>query len=97
MRLAAGIYAYSSALYVQIGQLAATDPKGKSPIFGPPYTNLDVSLLLGAATYQFGPTYPEFYHFVGETFPRGDIWGIPDGRFTRPFPNGTIFWFRRPL
>ena len=41
MRLAAGIYAYSSALYVQIGQLAATDPKGKSPIFGPPYTNLD--------------------------------------------------------
>lgn len=86
MRLAAGIYAYSSALYVQIGQLAATDPKGKSPIFGPPYTNLDASLILGAATYQLGPTYAS----------RGDIWGIPDGLVYMPIPQWHNFLVSAP-
>jgi hypothetical protein len=79
--LAAGIYAYNRDVFIQLGQLAITDPNGVSPIFGPPYTNLDASLTVGAAYYQLNPpnTYAEFYHFVGGTFPGGDIWAIPDG------------------
>jgi hypothetical protein len=79
--LAAGIYAYTWDVYIQLGQLAITDPNGVSPILGPPYTNLGASLAVGAAYYQFNPpnTYSEFYHFVGGTFPGGNIWGIPDG------------------
>src|SRR6266478_4414283 len=91
--LAAGIYAYSSDVLVQLGQLAITDPNGESPIFGPPYTNLDASLTVGAATYQLnGPTFfAEFYHFVGGTFPGGDIWGIPDGLVYTPIPQWNNF------
>src|SRR5205814_6811564 len=89
----AGIYAYSSAELVQLGQLAITDPNGESPIFGPPYTNLDASLTVGAATYQInGPTFfAEFYHFVGGTFPGGDIWGIPDGLVYTSIPQWHNF------
>jgi hypothetical protein len=91
--LAAGIYAYSSSVLVQLGQLAITDPNGESPIFGPPYTNLDASLTVGAATYQLnGPTFfAEFYHFVGGTFPGGDIWGIPDGLVYTSIPEWNNF------
>src|SRR5215472_4534981 len=79
--LAAGIYAYNREVFIQVGQLAITDPNGVSPIFGPPYTNLDASLTVGAATYQINGLnfFAEFYHFVGGTFPGGNIWGIPDG------------------
>ena len=84
--LAEGIYADDKTVVVQIGQLAITDPNGVSPIFGPPYTNLDASLTLGAATYQLG-TPPEFYHFVGGTFPGGNIWGIPDGLVYTTIPE----------
>jgi hypothetical protein len=89
--LAAGTYAYSSAFIVQLGQLAITDPNSISPFFGPPYTNLDISLILGAATYQFGPSLAEFYHFVGGTFPGGDIWGIPDGLVYTSIPEWNNF------
>jgi hypothetical protein len=91
--LAAGIYAYSSALNVELGQLAITDPNGESPIFGPPYTNLDASLTVGAALYQLnGPTFfAEFYHFVGGTFPGGDIWGIPNGLVYTPISRWNNF------
>lgn len=84
--LAAGIYADDKTVVVQIGQLAITDPNGVSPIFGPPYTNLDASLTLGAATYQLG-TPPEFFHYVGGTFPGGNIWGIPDGLVYTSIPE----------
>src|SRR5262249_50002193 len=57
--LAAGIYAYNRDVFIQLGQLAITDPNGVSPILGSPYTNLDASLALGAATYQFNP--PNFF------------------------------------
>jgi pimeloyl-ACP methyl ester carboxylesterase len=88
--LAAGIYAYSSDPIPQIGQLAMTDPNGESPIFGPPYTNLGASLTVGAATYQLG-TPPEFFHFVGGTFPGGNIWGIPDGLVYTTIPEWNNF------
>jgi hypothetical protein len=84
--LRAGIYANDMAVVVQLGQLAITDPNGVSPIFGPPYTNLGASLTLGAATYQLG-TPPEFFHYVGGTFPGGDIWAIPDGLVYTTIPD----------
>ena len=91
--LAAGIYAYSTALDVQLGQLAITDPNGVSPIFGPPYTNLDASLIVGAAAYQIDPPnfFAEFYHYVGGTFPGGDIWAIPDGFVYTTIPEWNNF------
>jgi hypothetical protein len=87
--LRAGIYAYSSDVTVQFGQLAITDPNGVSPFFGPPYTNLDASLTLGAAAYQIDPPnfFAEFYHYVGGTFPGGNIWAIPDGLVYTTIPD----------
>jgi len=89
--LRAGIYAYSSDFLVQVGQLAITDPNGPSPIFGPPYTNLSACLTVYAATYQFGPSFAEFYHFFGGTFPGGNIWGIPDGLVYTSFSQLNSF------
>jgi hypothetical protein len=91
--LAAGIYAYDTTVVVQVGQLAITDPNGVSPIFGPPYTNLDASLTFGAATYQIDAPnlFAEFYHFVGGTFPDGNIWGIPDGLVYTSIPEWNNF------
>lgn len=77
--IANGIYAYSHSFDVQVGQLAKSDPGGPSSLFGPPYTNLQASLTLGAATFQFGSTFAQYYHFVGGTFPGGDISRIPNG------------------
>jgi hypothetical protein len=101
--IAAGIYAYGSDFVVQLGELAKSHPDDVSPLFGPPYTNLQAALTFGAATYQFGPTFAPYYHFFGGTFPGGDIWGIPDGlryttiaRFTdfltspSPFESSTM-------
>jgi pimeloyl-ACP methyl ester carboxylesterase len=87
--LAAGIYAYDTSVVVEVGQLAITDPNGVSPVFGPPYTNLDASLTFGAATYQINAPnlFAEFYHFVGGTFPGGNIWGIPDGLVYTTIPE----------
>src|SRR5439155_5769425 len=46
----------------------------------PPYTNLQASLTLGAATFQLNPKFvAPYYHFVGGTFPGGDITQIPTG------------------
>jgi hypothetical protein len=89
--LAAGTYAYSSDFLVQVGQLAVTDPNGISPIYGPPYTNLNVCLDLYAATYQFGPSFAQFYHFFGGTFPGGNIWAIPTGLVYTPFSQLNSF------
>ena len=89
--LAAGTYAYSSDFLVQVGQLVVTDPHGISPIYGPPYTNLNVCLDLYAATYQFGPTAAQFYHFFGGTFARDNIWTIPTGLVYTPFSHLNSF------
>jgi pimeloyl-ACP methyl ester carboxylesterase len=91
--LAAGIYAYSQDTLRHLGQLAITHPNGVSPIFGPPYTNLDASLTAGAASYQIEPPNfaAQFYHFVGGTFPGGNIWGIPDGLVYTSIPEWNNF------
>jgi hypothetical protein len=89
--IAVGIYANDNAGLVQIGELAASDPKAISPFFGRPYTNLDVSLTIGAAVFQFGPTFAPFYHFVGGTFPGGDSSVIPDGLTYTTIPRWNSF------
>lgn len=78
-QIAAGVYAANNTIFSQVGDLAITDPNGASPLFGPPYSNLQVSLTIGAATFQLGPSYTPYYHFVGGIFPNDDITGIPSG------------------
>ena len=74
-----------------------------SPLFGPPYTNLQASLTYGAATFELGVLYSPFYHFVAGIFPNNDTNNIPTGlRYTdvsrwnaflaaaRPFESSTL-------
>jgi hypothetical protein len=62
-----------------IGTYAATDPSGTSPFY-PPYTNLQVLLLAGAASWQLGfQVFPPLYHVVGGTFGPSGINGLPTG------------------
>jgi hypothetical protein len=82
--LAQGIYAYKEHVIARLGKLAKKDPDGESPIFGPPYTNLDAALTYAAAVFKLGPGYAPYYHFFGGTFPDGQISRIPDGlRYTQ--------------
>jgi hypothetical protein len=74
-----GIYGYDESAVAQLGILAQDAPNDPSPIFGPPYTNLQASLTEGAATFQPSGLFTRFYHFVGGTFPANDINAIPTG------------------
>jgi hypothetical protein len=74
-----GIYGYDESAVAQLGTLAQNAPNDPSPIFGPPYTNLQASLTEGAATFQPSGLFTRFYHFVGGTFPANDINSIPTG------------------
>lgn len=74
--IAAHFYAFDDTAYSQAGTLAENDPNGTSP-FDPPLTNLQFSLVVGAATFQFGPTFTPFYHFVAGTFPNNDVTAMP--------------------
>ncbi len=77
--LANGIYGYDESVVAQLGTLALQAPNDPSPIFGPPYTNLQASLTYGAATFEPPPSFTPFYHFVAGTFPNNDIDQIPTG------------------
>ena len=77
--LSMGIYAQDATIQRQVGLLAATDPDGPSPIFGPPLTNQQGALIAGAGTFQLGPNFQPFYHFVGGTFPASDVTALPSG------------------
>jgi hypothetical protein len=91
--IGSGVYARRTGVFVELGQFAIRDPNGVSPIFGQPYTNLDASLAVGAATYQIDRPgfFAEFYHFVGGTFPHGNIWGIPNGLVYTSIPEWNRF------
>jgi hypothetical protein len=81
--LAQGFYAYDEGVIARLGRLSKKDPHGTSPIFGPPYTNLDAALTYGTAVFQLGPGYAPYYHFFAGTFPGRDVSMIPDGlRYT---------------
>ena len=74
-----GIYGYDNSVVAEVGTLAQQAPNDPSPIFGPPYTNLQASLTYGAATFEPPPSFTPFYHFVAGTFPNNDIDQIPTG------------------
>ncbi|RJR29599.1 MAG: hypothetical protein C4574_03365 [Candidatus Latescibacterota bacterium] len=71
--MAAGVYQYD-ILFAPVGGLARTDPDGASP-FVPGFTNLQVALAFGGATFLFDPLLPH-WHYVAATFGED---GIPDG------------------
>lgn len=64
-RLAAGDYG-DPVPFVPVGELAALDPDGESPLF-PGFTNLQVILYFGAATFDAAPYHPT-WHYWGGTF-----------------------------
>ncbi len=79
-----GIYAEHNGVVARLGKLAQQHPNAPSPLFGPPYTNLQASLDYGAATFQGGASFSPFYHFVGGIFPDNNIKKIPTGlKYTR--------------
>ncbi|MDD3642694.1 MAG: hypothetical protein PHQ19_04430 [Candidatus Krumholzibacteria bacterium] len=69
--LAAGMYEYF-IIFAPVGQLARTDPDGLSP-FVPGFTNMQVALAFGGATFMFDPILPA-WHYVAALF--GDD-GLP--------------------
>jgi hypothetical protein len=79
-----GFYDDDSGSYFEIiGNLAQTDPNGLSPVF-PPYTNLQSSLVLGAAPWLLGLVIPPSAHYVSGVFGPGGINSIPVGlQYTR--------------
>ncbi len=60
--------------FAPLGYLAMTDPDGGSPIV-PGFTNYQVAMVYGAATFMLSPFTPT-YHFLAGTF---DDYGMPDG------------------
>jgi hypothetical protein len=71
-------YDDSGSYYEIIGNLAQTDPNGLSSVL-PPYTNLQSSLVLGAAPWLFEELIPPYGHYVAGEFGPGGIDSIPIG------------------
>jgi hypothetical protein len=74
-----GVYENNNTVVAQLGTLAATAPDAPSPIFGPPYTNLQASLEYGAAAWELGGLLTPFFHYVAGTFPDNNLNDIPTG------------------
>jgi len=64
-RIAAGDFVEPIPFQI-VGELAALDPDTESPIF-PGFTNLQVALYFGAATFDLAPYHPT-WHYWGGTF-----------------------------
>ena len=60
--------------FAPLGYLAMTDPGGGSPVV-PGFTNYQVAMVYGAATFMLVPLTPT-YHFLAGTY---DDYGMPDG------------------
>jgi hypothetical protein len=73
-----GVYEENTGPTQLFGEYAVHDPNGPSVLLGSKYTNLQASLVLGAAVYQFGPNSTPYFHFVGGYFPHG-INDTPNG------------------
>ena len=69
----AGLYQYD-IIFAPVGGLARTDPDGASP-FVPGFTNMQVALAFGGATFLFDPIMP-WWHYVAAYF---DESGMPTG------------------
>jgi hypothetical protein len=68
----------SGSYYEIIGNLAQSDPNGLSPVL-PPWTNLQTSLVLGAAPWLFQGYLPPPSHLVAGVFGPGGTDTIPIG------------------
>jgi hypothetical protein len=73
-----GFYNDDSSVYAIIGSLALTDPNGLSPVL-PPYTNSQLSLVVGAAPWLLGLLIPPSAHYVAGVFGPSGINSIPVG------------------
>jgi pimeloyl-ACP methyl ester carboxylesterase len=73
-----GVYQADWSLVHELGEYAVHDPNGTSVVLGSPYTNLQASLVFGAALYQLGGTETPYYHLVAGYLP-GGVKGIPSG------------------
>lgn len=71
--LTAGVYQYD-IIFAPVAELARMDPDGASP-FVPGFTNLQVALAFGGATFLFDPLLPH-WHYVAATFGED---GMPNG------------------
>ena len=67
-----GLYG-DPVFFAPLGYLAMTDPDGGSPVV-PGFTNYQVAMVYGAATFMLAPLTPT-YHFLAGTFDGG----MPDG------------------
>lgn len=77
--LTQGVFGQDNQFFQWVGALSQSDPDTESPLFGPPYTNRSASLTLGAALFQFGPSFTTWYHYVAGAFPHSDVTAIPTG------------------
>lgn len=73
-----GVYQWDLSFFHELGEYAVHDPNGASVLFGSGYTNLQASLVVGAALYKLGPNFPRYYHFFGGYFPSG-VTSTPNG------------------
>jgi hypothetical protein len=77
--IASGTYENSNETDKLLGRLADQAPNDVSPVFGPPFTNLQASLEFGAAAWRLGGLITPWYHFVAGVFPGGTTDDLPTG------------------
>ena len=76
--LRAGQFSTDISVWSLSGQLTEEHPDDPSPILGPPFTNKQGLLQVGAAIFAlFGPSFTPQYHFVAGVFPNDDLTKIP--------------------
>lgn len=78
-----GTYESSDEVDTELGRLAEQAPNDLSPLLGPPFTNLQASLEVGAAVWRLGGVITPWYHYVAGEFPGGTADNLPKGlRYT---------------
>jgi hypothetical protein len=76
--LRAGQFGTDFTVWSLLGSLAEEHPDDPSPLLGPPFTNRQALLQIGAAAFAlFGPSVAPQYHFVAGVFPNDDLTQIP--------------------